>query len=207
MISLEILLYILAFLLGSVLSTLLINRMYEKEVSYDDVELKNLSAKRFYKAIGGLVLVALIILVAILGHPDGLDLFKDQSWIVTAVVIVFLVYVLLIEKTIILIRLPIKKWWVSGAPRRAKRKKKRIIKRQENKAVKAQEKKRAEEAKALGAYVLPKRDYVKPPAKLVSTPLEGTLEMSEPKDIETVVVRESPFPVKPTKIYPPKKEK
>jgi len=79
--------------------------------------------------------------------------------------------------------------WVSGAPRRAKRKKKRIIKRQENKAVKEQEKKRMQEAKGLNLKVIPKRNYV----KLKSTPLEGTLEMSAPKDIKPVVIKEPPF--------------
>jgi len=123
-----IILAILAFFLGSVFNTLLLSRMYEDKATEEEIKsttnrgdqsnglsvIKNISTKRFYRSIASLILIVVIITVFILSYQ--FDLF--DKWIALVVLGVFAFYVLTIEKTIILVHIPVFEAWKEGAPKR-----------------------------------------------------------------------------------------
>jgi glycerol-3-phosphate acyltransferase PlsY len=143
-----IILYILSFLLGSVVTTIILSHFYEIKAIEEEEKsinnrgdqtnglsvIKNLSTKRFFKGIASVLL--LIVLIAFFILANEYDLFKYDRLISYIVVGIFLIYVLFIEKTIIYSRIPIITIWKNNAPKRAKRRENRKQKQLKKKEAK-----------------------------------------------------------------------
>ena len=160
--------YIMFFLLGSVFTTILLSHFYEiKAVEEEEKStqnrgdqsnglsvIKNLSTKRFFKAIASIFLVLVILIFFML--TIKYELFKHDNIVGYIIIGLFLAYVLFIDNTIVPTRVPIISMWKKGAPKRKE-------KRQARKEKKAAEKLEAE--KELPSAFPKKPTEVKPPAK------------------------------------------
>ena len=141
-----VVLLVLSFLFGSVINMMMLAKKYENRVVKEEIEatqnrgdnmnglsrIKNMSTKRFYRSIFGIVLLALITVGYVLYTQEVIA--NDYSAYVYVVIGLFAAYVLLVEKTITVIHIPIFRMWKDGKPARKE-------KRAERKAQKEAEKK------------------------------------------------------------------
>ena len=156
-----VVLLVLSFLFGSVINMMMLAKKYENRVVKEEIEatqnrgdnmnglsrIKNMSTKRFYRSIFGIVLLALITVGYVLYTQEVIA--NDYSAYVYVVIGLFAAYVLLVEKTITVIHIPIFRMWKDGKPARKE-------KRAERKAQKEAEKKEIEDLKLEAANQLAK---------------------------------------------------